>query len=286
MTSSLSPPRYEERLVLFLDFLGFRETIEQSVDDASLLQAIVDAITAMTSLADESDVRSSQQLTQFSDSLVVSYRIDEASAVFWLLNSISFIITNLAVRGFLVRGGVAVGQLYHTDKMILGPGMNRAYELESQYATYPRVIIDQSVFDVASRFHAPQHSPQAELDYINSDLIEDSDGFKFIDYVSFSSVVEITGIEPEEYALYLPKLCAILEEGLRHDSVRVLEKFIWLHAQYANELDSLQQAIESDENSFNEDQIFDHFMGLPDLRSLADEASLRIEAWNLNDSLE
>jgi len=276
MTSPLSEPVYEERLILFLDFLGFREIIQKSVDDASQLEAIVDAITAMASLADESDVRTTQKITQFSDSLVVSYRIDEPSAVFWLLNSISFIIINLAVRGFLVRGGVAVGKLYHTDDMILGPGMNRAYELESKHATYPRVIIDQSVFEIASRFHAPQHSPQAELNYINADLIEDQDGFKFIDYLSFSAVVEITGMEEVEYAFYLPKICEILEEGLKHESNSVVEKHLWLHRQYVRELDGLRQAIEDPNNSFNEDQTFTHFLHLPDLRTLAEEAELRI----------
>ncbi len=47
-----------------------------------------------------------------------------------------------AMQGFLLRGGITVGQIIHDDECVFGPGLNRAYELESKIATYPRFVLD------------------------------------------------------------------------------------------------------------------------------------------------
>ena len=47
-----------------------------------------------------------------------------------------------AINGFLFRGGVTVGDLVHEDEAVFGPGLNRAYYLESKIAMYPRIVLD------------------------------------------------------------------------------------------------------------------------------------------------
>src|SRR3954471_23000381 len=48
----------------------------------------------------------SQQVTQFSDSIVVSYRVDEEAAIFRLLSEVAFCVIDLVERGFLLRGAI------------------------------------------------------------------------------------------------------------------------------------------------------------------------------------
>jgi hypothetical protein len=115
-----SPLEYEERAVLFLDFLGFRKTINSTLVDPSRIAEVVWAINRLRSIARQKEFFKSQQVTQFSDCVVVSYRCDEPSAAFDLITEIGFAVIDLVARGFLVRGGVAIGKLIHTDDYIFG----------------------------------------------------------------------------------------------------------------------------------------------------------------------
>ena len=50
---------------------------------------------------------------------------------------------------FLCRGGISAGLLYHDDnnenQILFGPAFNRAYQLESELASIPRIILDSKV---------------------------------------------------------------------------------------------------------------------------------------------
>ena len=37
------------------------------------------------------------------------------------------------------RGGVAIGDIYHDDEAVFGPGLVRAYDIESNVAKFPRI---------------------------------------------------------------------------------------------------------------------------------------------------
>jgi hypothetical protein len=50
-----------------------------------------------------------------------------------------------AMKGFLLRGGITVGDVVHDDECVFGPGLNRAHELESEIAHYPRFALDRDV---------------------------------------------------------------------------------------------------------------------------------------------
>ena len=45
------------------------------------------------------------------------------------------------------RGGVAIGDIYHDDEAVFGPGLVRAYDIESNVAKFPRIVVDQEVLD-------------------------------------------------------------------------------------------------------------------------------------------
>jgi hypothetical protein len=70
-----------------------------------------------------------------------------------------------ALQGFLLRGGITIGDIVHDDEVVFGPGLNRAYELESQVARMPRIILDP---DLISEF--------GDL----TDIAIEEDGFCFL----------------------------------------------------------------------------------------------------------
>lgn len=229
-------PEYERRLIVFIDFLGFKEVVAATEQDPAGLRRLLAAMDAIAEIGDSPAVES-QQLTQFSDSIVVSYRVTETSGVFWLLNAMALTVVDLASRGFLLRGAVTTGDLYHTDAHVVGPAMVRAYEMESREAKYPRVIIDPALVAIARRRRGNDHRPDEEERYVRTFMREDEDGRLYFDYVSWDTVVEGVGADDDDYGRYLARIGEMVERGLQHEHSGVLEKYLWLHRHYLEALD-------------------------------------------------
>jgi hypothetical protein len=264
----LPEPQYEQRLILFLDFLGFKELVGRSTYEPGFLKRLIRAMDIVGELgADNGALFKSQQITQFSDSIVVSYQIHERSAVFWLLNEIALTVIRLAEYGFLVRGAVTVGLLYHSDRHVVGPAMNEAYRLESQIARYPRVLIDERVLKVARRSRSRQHSGQEEEGYARAFTTKDADGQFFFDYVSWDSVVDVTGGNNELYGRYLGTLGSLIGNGLRHDDPRVQEKFLWLQSQYAAAIKQVRSLPQDHKYRINNSALCAEIEALPTLKT-------------------
>jgi hypothetical protein len=226
-------PRYERRFILFLDFLGFRELVKRTAKEDDLLPHMVKAMDRVGEIgSDDAEFYRSQQITQFSDSIVVSYRVEESSAVFDLLNGIAFCVIDLVERGFLLSGGVAVGDVLHTRKHLVGPAMVAAYDLESKIANFPRIILDPQLLKVARAARKDDHTEDEEEKYVRDFLTEDDDGRFYFDYVSWQSVVAVVGGKDESYPGYLSKVGKLLEKGLTNERPEVLEKYLWLHSKY------------------------------------------------------
>lgn len=74
--------------------------------------------------------------------------------------------------GWLVRGGITIGDFYIDDTIVWGPALLRAYELEDKLAIYPRIILDETVTSVLS------------ISTIKNDFVRvDKDGFRFLNYM-------------------------------------------------------------------------------------------------------
>lgn len=83
-------------------------------------------------------------MTQFSDSLVISVEDDRHGRD--ALNNALFVLTSSLIEfGFLFRGGVAKGDLFHDGSLVFGPAFIDAYELESKTASTPRVILSKEL---------------------------------------------------------------------------------------------------------------------------------------------
>jgi hypothetical protein len=146
--------QYERRIILFLDFLGFKEIVEDTVRDGKNLRSLLKAIDLLYDIGSEDpDLYKTRSITTFSDSVVLSYAVHEQSAVFYLLLDIAFAVIDLAIRGYLVPGAVTVGDLVHTDRYLVGPAMVSAYEMESKLAKTPRVLVDRKLVSIARNAH-------------------------------------------------------------------------------------------------------------------------------------
>lgn len=67
------------------------------------------------------------------------------------LENLSF---SLLEHGYLIRGGLVRGPLYHDATMAFGEALVEAYRMESQVARYPRIMVSKQVADEAKTYQA------------------------------------------------------------------------------------------------------------------------------------
>jgi hypothetical protein len=225
---------YEDRIVCFLDVLGFKELVNTPVrPDASVDEAKVAAIAkALTTIRRAMDVDKPEkffdgmQVTQFSDSIAFSFPANEKTGVFHALLQIVWVQLELVYHGILVRGAMKCGKLVHTPELIFGPAFVDAYELESKAACYPRVILEDSVIQAGAAAHARHHDSATEVEHIKNLLRKDHDGFWYVDYVN-AAIPELN--DPVyDAAEYHERLWGIVDAGRANRSPAVRAKFEWL----------------------------------------------------------
>jgi len=229
----IATPRYEERLVAFLDILGFEDLIERSVGpDAQVgVDNIRHALEAPTPVGPEAIVlgrigdisESDHRMTCFSDSIAISVEPTEKGLML-LLHHIARIGWRLTELRMLLRGGIARGDLYHEGSIVFGPAFLKAYRMERKVARFPRVVLGEEVAALGLSVAAP-------VDEIFRRFARrDEDGLHFVNVLWVLRTAMDSASEPlEEWRQLCEKIDAWLaEEGVRSaDHPRRREKIDW-----------------------------------------------------------
>lgn len=159
MTSSTL---FEDRFVAFVDILGFREIVAGMKRDPSRAQFIRDVLKTVQkqerrisrerrNLHRMEQRRhphrgslhspSGTEMTAFSDCYVFSGKSESGWEV---LAAVQALAALMLYKGILVRGGVVRGKAYHDGRVIFGPAVIGAYELELT-AKYPRILVEDHI---------------------------------------------------------------------------------------------------------------------------------------------
>lgn len=134
---------YERRLIVFFDILGWKEHIRKAGSDTARITEL-NFILNMFSVFERhrgEEALPGAQISTFSDNIAVSIPYS-SEFLGSMVNAMARVQLGLALAGFLVRGAISIGDLVHTQSAVFGPALVRAYELESQRAVYPRVLLD------------------------------------------------------------------------------------------------------------------------------------------------
>lgn len=236
--------KYDDRIVCFIDILGFKSIINQTIDkdgndkeeEIKLINETLSLGLEILDLDEKYKLAKSKVVTQFSDSFVISFLVNERSEIFYTLIEIQHLIMNFMVKGILVRGGIAYGKLIHNDKVVFGPGLVKAYETESRAALYPRVILDKTVIEIAKIFHSHGGNPTHEEESIMNVVTKDTDDMYYIDYIQ-KAQSELD--DPEiDMVDYIEKLKKVIEplKNVEHPDIKV--KIGWLTNKVNNLIES------------------------------------------------
>ena len=232
---------YEYRAILFVDLLGFKNKVNQSAFDKELLNKVFNAVNSLHKAKEDNykepmpGGKIGVEISSFSDSLVISKDIYEPGSFFYLLNMAYFAMVEIVANGFLARGAITVGQLYHNNKVIFGPAMNDVYLLESKCAIYPRIIIQKNIFE--NMILKDSLNGIGEDRKLYESLVqEDSDGLLFIDFLS-----KYHQMDDDAYLWILGKTKELIINGIKENqgNESVLQKYEWLKNYFNDSVDNL-----------------------------------------------
>lgn len=241
---------YENRIVLFLDILGFKSIINKTVDKEEDVETAIKSLynnlneirTFLIFRLSEfksviHDQNKSVRVTQFSDSIIISFISDKNVTLLNLIIVIQELIIKLVNNGLLCRGAISYGKLVHDENIIFGPALNDAYETETKAALYPRIILDKSVIDLGKSKHSDEDDINSRENIILGYLSRDSDDKYYIDY--FPKVLRdfkyVTNIQS-----YLSNLRTIIINGSRFTTPDLKVKYGWMRNKYNSTLEILQ----------------------------------------------
>lgn len=237
--------RYEQRIVAFLDILGWAAAITASTTSIEVTQKLG---IAMQGLATHVNMTAWQRehggpggwpgdpmMTHFSDSLLISFSADRY-AKSHIEMTLSTVIQTLMVHGFVARGAVCYGPLIHREALAYGPALVAAYMLEKNEAMVPRIILDRSLADVWGPGEPVQDREGTLLGY-RKFWRQDDDGWYFFDHFSNPFGLFRLNDEKPSSALtsYMKNWRELIVANIseNRDRPRVLRKYVWL-ARYFN----------------------------------------------------
>ncbi len=239
--------KYEHRVVAFLDILGWAQAIIQSSTSPELTQRLGIAVQTLAVHVRMNEWQRQHggpggwagdpMVTHFSDSILISFSADRY-AQHMMESTLSAIVHNLMIQGFVVRGGVSQGLMIHRPGMAYGPALVAAYELESRQASVPRIVLDQSLAAAWGGGTPIMNREQALLGHWRQ-WRQDDDSLYFLDHLSNPYGLSRMSSEPMPvgFSILMGKWRELIAACLtRHkNQLDVFRKYVWL-ARYFNKV--------------------------------------------------
>jgi len=213
---------YEEKIVAFLDILGFRRLVFENQDRAMKVISELDKSLSHSLECLELEDWPDFSAKLFSDCFCLSCKSGYLEC---LLRELSYIQWFLASNGIFLKGAIADGRHFENERMIFSEGLVNAYELQNQ-TEYPRILIKDTIVERMKTETFMNWGNNRPAQY----LIMAPDSVYFLDYLQGIEGFD-TGTLKEELELHKN---AVLEQVSSNiENHKVLKKYKWV-AEYHN----------------------------------------------------
>jgi hypothetical protein len=151
-----SQEKYQNSIVAYADILGWKEATKnrdiktlfepiKSIEDfaSNFTPEVKNTLEKSSGISDQLlREHGGIEFSLFSDCFAVSAPATMGKVVFKIL---AFASDELLRKGFLLRGGVTLGQLYHKQRILFGPALIEAIEMEQKDAVFSRFLCSREL---------------------------------------------------------------------------------------------------------------------------------------------
>lgn len=246
-------PNYERCIVSFLDILGFRHMVNTENAESISSKLHIFRHSAIpggdeyepAKRSDEVRLNSEVRLEIISDAVVRARTIETQSntgPLTWELLDLLHIQMECILNGFLIRGALTIGYLNFGNSLndpTFGPALIRAYDMEQKEVIYPRIAVEESVFDLLKNKNAFEQAHSGEADPFNvaKFLKTDDAGLHFIDYLEAGKTEFTDGLI--DYIGFLRCHKTLIEKSLSDFCLpKVKRKYNWLKNYHNQQIDN------------------------------------------------
>jgi len=220
----LKPRRvnYTRSVVSYLDILGFSELIRARTagEISQILRILAESVKPDPIFKFERI-----QFTKFSDTVIRSIPLTEHYPHNFIFELRSILHAQMALipRGVLIRGAVTIGDITQSWKVVYGPAVVKAYTLESQKGSPPRIVVDEEA--LASVQEAIE---KESLSSALANLVRKDESTTFLDYLK--ACEHELNVPEQEYPLFLKIHRDFVRGGLTKyaSDQSKLSKYRWL----------------------------------------------------------
>lgn len=244
---SFATKTYEDRVVIYIDILGFKQWINNPKTDEKLVLSLFKELSrwkgdgGIQQREEGGMPKMDLSFSFFSDSLFITYPIEASRLYYSRISEISkdapiaqenyvdiftavemvFKLQSLIFSKFslLSRGAISLGKVFHKDSenLLFGPAINEAVWNEQNLCHTPRVILTNSIRE----FYFKDKLEDLAI-YRHKWLIEDSDGIIYLNFL----FPLLSGKSEEEINL----IKSIIEVNLKNYATnpKHLSKWSWL----------------------------------------------------------
>jgi len=249
-----------QKIIGFVDILGFKDMVHKydSGAEPDLLDNLIEIInSAGIFLKLKHSTPSSDKLNNwkekfevkvFSDCFCLSiplefenFTFEENVTLFYQYLSGFQIL--LLEKGYLIRGGLTIGSYYSDDNLIFSGGLVEAYELESEYAKMPRIIVSDKFLSKLKEKNFSNSNYMLLCDkcsifinpfnhkLINSDFC-DKMVSEFVDTIGILGSLDksFREMDEEDKQKTIKEILTIVNEKIEKFKfdVKVTKKYVWL----------------------------------------------------------
>ena len=248
---------YKNHIVAFIDIFGFKNLIKETTSNKRIRNEIYSALELIKSKEDPDFWNDSlvaiEECAQrhnanyyiapfvnincFSDSIIISVNLTELeinAALSTLISRLLLLSKNLIVKGVLIRGAITLGAMIHQSGIAMGPALIDAYQLETNIAKFPRIILSDNLI---KSLKYPISTKQDQYPYhIYLDRFSDGCvGFSVLKYFQIYDNAP-TIHSSKTFKQELKKTKNIILHGLdaSFEHPDIYSKYDWLRQEYNN----------------------------------------------------
>lgn len=233
--------RIPKAIVCHFDILGFRSLVRSKNNIKQLSEKLNIAIKrALEAFGVTNNIKNSidseWRIRIFSDCICFAKPLTDIG-IGICFNAVCEFIQKIMFNGFLIRGGIAIGDYLESDFFIFSEAQIKAYDLESKEAIFPRVVLAnelisyiEDIDDDSLRLNIKEYiisDNNSKIFFINFMLFDEEDGwisgYKF--YLSQKEKLEkiIKNDEVEDIIKNKYKWLAILHNWTIKKTAKILK---------------------------------------------------------------